>query len=386
MPPGQVQQRTPRFAEKDFYLDEFRNQTVLLTVALDNEPKDTLSALAPVVSDLVRNGTRVIWLVGNSGKPPAAAVRRALREATPATAGDAIALTVSELDPANRGEAPIAIWQKLRRKPLFVGFVRPADLIESGGWLAGTLRIQKWVILQSEGGVHARNGSPISFMDDSMLTEISRTGAAEWTGIEGRSETLAGIQDALRNGVGAVNLCSPADAATELFTYEGAGTLFTLEDYCRVEPLGIDDFEEVEQLLERGYQEGFLKPRQQSEIGDILLNGYGAKIGNRHLAGVCGLLTAPYRRSRAGEIAGLYTVTRFKTEGVGGHLIHHLVAEARRMKLRYLFACTTDRHAAAFFQRHGFARVSRSRIPAPKWRGYSSKRARAVTVLRRDLA
>ena len=76
-----------------------------------------------------------------------------------------------------------------------------------------------------------------------------------------------------------VALCPLCGLARELFTYEGCGTLFTLTDYCRVERLGIDDFYEVEKLIQRGEREGYLKTRTLHEIGQLLLHGYGARLG-----------------------------------------------------------------------------------------------------------
>src|SRR5258705_237470 len=117
---------------------------------------------------------------------------------------------------------------------------------------------------------------------------------------------------------GAALACADAE---ELFTYEGSGTLFTRDDYCRVAPLGLDDFAQAERLLERGQREGLLKLRSPEEIAEVLGAGFGATICDRHLAGVAGLLTAPYAAERAGEIVGLYTITRFKGEGIGERLV-----------------------------------------------------------------
>ena len=101
----------------------------------------------------------------------------------------------------------------------------------------------------------------------------------------------------LEGGVSSVSLCPIAGLARELFTYEGCGTLFTLTDYCRVERLGIDDFHEVEKLLERGERERHLKARTPEEIGQLLLHGYGARLGtvSGDFAGFCALL--PYQHS-----------------------------------------------------------------------------------------
>jgi amino-acid N-acetyltransferase len=170
-----------------------------------------------------------------------------------------------------------------------------------------------------------------------------------------------------------------------LFTYEGCGTLFTLTDYCWVERLGIDDFYEVEKLMERGEREGYLKGRTPQEITRLLLHGYGARLGTApgELAGFCSLL--PYAEDKAGEIAGLYTITRFQGEGIGGRLISTMVHEGEQRGFTYLFACTTQEGAQRLFERHGLLRVTPGDVPAVKWRGYNPERLQQIAVYRREL-
>ena len=182
-----------------------------------------------------------------------------------------------------------------------------------------------------------------------------------------------------------MNLCTLDGLARELYTYEGSGTLFTREDYCRVERLGIDDFEEVERLIARGQREGYLKPRSPAEVARILINGFGAEIGAHHFAGVCGLEVDAYADERVGEIVSLYTITRFKGEGVGARLVARALAEARALGLRYVFACTIDERAQGFFERQGFASVAPDEVPAAKWVGYERQRRARLKVLRYDL-
>ncbi len=383
------------FAEKEFYLDEFRSHALLLSLQLaDVTDTSELAEIGRVIGELIVNDARVMLLLGGDEPPRTkyAAVSKALQSGLRSVTGrpqkpqqlgrnEPIVQLEAALDPTLR-----RIWRTLRNGPLFIGAVASPRLLAASREIAGRLRIHKWVVLQSDGGIGSTTGHPISFMDDSMLTEVLRAGTAEWTGIDHRRNTLTAIQQALRTGVAAINLCSPQLVATELFTYEGSGTLFTLEDYCQIERLGIDDFDEVQRLLERGHAEGFLKSRRKADVAEILLNGFGATVGHHHLAGVVGLLTEQYRRAKAGEVAGLYTMTRFKTEGIGGSLLRHLVQEARTKSLRYVFACTTDGNAAAFFARHGFNRVARSRVPAAKWLDYESTRLERLTTFRLDLA
>src|SRR5262249_20504262 len=189
---------------------------------------------------------------------------------------------------------------------------------------------------------------------------------------------------ALEGGVASVTLCPLPGLARELFTYEGCGTLFTLTDYCSVERLGIDDFYEVEKLLQRGEREGYLKGRTPQEITKLLLHGYGARLGaaSGELAGFCALL--PYPMENVGEVTGLYTITRFQGEGIGGKLIATMVSEGTQDGFTYLFACTTQEGAQRLFERHGFCQVTPEDVPATKWRGYEAARKQQIVVYRRD--
>jgi amino-acid N-acetyltransferase len=276
-------------------------------------------------------------------------------------------------------------WLTLRKQPMLVGLVEEPRLVDLAQRLAGRLRVHKLVLIEAAGGITSAAGTPLSFMDEAMLTAVLQPGQAEWTGLTAPRTTLDAVRAALLGGVHAVNLCTLDGLARELYTYEGSGTLFTREDYCRIERLGIDDFEEVERLIARGQREGYLKPRTASEVARILINGFGAEIGSHHFAGVCGLELDAYRAERVGEIVGLYTITRFKGEGVGGRLVARALAEARELGLRYVFACTIDERAQGFFEREGFVSVSADDVPAAKWVGYERQRRARLKVLRYDL-
>jgi amino-acid N-acetyltransferase len=249
--------------------------------------------------------------------------------------------------------------------------------------LAARLKVHKLVLVDPAGGVGV--GGPMSFLDESVLATLLGAGEAEWIGLGHRRSLIQAIREGLLAGIPSINLCTLGGLARELYTYEGSGTLFTLEDYCRVERLGIDDFREVERLIERGQREGFLKIRSREEIGEILFTGFGATIASGHLAGVGSLLCDRYKGDRMAEIVALYTVSRFKGEGVGTKLLARILEEARARGLAGVFACTTEERAAQFFTRHGFRTVAPSEIPAAKWIDYDSERMQRVVVLRLEL-
>lgn len=380
------------FEEKDFYLEEFRGRSVLIAVApAVTAARPDLRGLAATVADLVRNETRVLlwWPAGG----PAAERRllTALARARALERGRGVRRPpplVREADGGTGAAAALraALWERLRRGRLCVLAVRDGTGFPSRvAALAATLRVPKLVLVDEHGGL-ASGTQRLSFVDEHVLETVLHQGEAEWSGLGHRRALLAAVRTAIAGGVEAVNVCRLDGLAEELFTYEGSGTLFTQGDYCRVAPLGIDDFAQAERLLDRGQREGLLKPRSPAEIAEVLAGGFGATICSRHLAGVAGLLTAPYVEERAGEIVGLYTITRFKGEGLGGRLVRELLDQAARQGLRYVFACAVDERAQQFFERQGFARVAPEAVPAAKWRGYDARRRARVSVFRYDFA
>ena len=198
-----------------------------------------------------------------------------------------------------------------------------------------------------------------------------------------RRALLAEIREALEAGLPACNLCTAAGLGAELFTYVGSGTLFTRERYVDLRRLGIDDYDAACDLIGRGVEEGYLAPRSEAEIDEVLAAGFGAFVEGRHLAGIGALL--PYAEDRSGEVASLYTLTRFVGEGVGAHLVRHALARAEEQGMPYVFACTTSERVASFFERQGFERVGPERVAPSKWHGYDRERLARVLCLRRDL-
>jgi len=376
------------FAEKDFYLDEFRGRSLLFALrAEDLASVEDLDVAVEVFRTLLENDTRVLVLIETTFSQEE---RRSLQVlcdrltvSSPASLPSPIVLPAdAEVD-----ELLERIWSVLRTTPLFIG-LWPADsdnsLVACVQPIAVRLKLYKLVLLDAAGGI-TTGGSRLSFMNGPVLRELLRQGEAEWAGLGARRPVLDAVCIALEGGVASVTLCPLSDLTRELFTYEGCGTLFTLTDYCWVERLGIDDFHEVEKLMERGEREGYLKGRTPQEITRLLLHGYGARLGAApgELAGFCSLL--PYAEDRAGEIAGLSTITRFQGEGIGGRLIATMVHEGEQRGFTYLFACTTQEGAQRLFERHGFLRVTPGDVPVVKWRRYDSARLQQIAVYRREL-
>lgn len=392
------------FGEKEFYLEEFRGRSVLIAVApAAVTARSSLRSLGQTVATLARNDTRVVvwWpsvvpgaerrLLAALGRPPTKArgkvVRHRKKKKVRRVTSPIVRVRVADLAmPGGDSRLRGALWARLRQGRLCVlGITGPAAYPRHPMELAASLRIPKVVLVDPRGGLEAPGGR-LSFVDENVLETVLREGQAEWTGIGDRRSLLVAVREALDGGVEQVNLCAPDGIAEELFTYVGSGTLFTEGDYTRVGPLGIDDFAQAERLLERGERAGLLKMRTPEEVAHLLAAGYGVTVCGRHLAGVAGLLTVPYAAERAGEIVGLYTITRFKGEGLGERLVERILAEAESMGLEYVFAVTLDERAQQFFERMGFGRVDSDEVPASKWKGYDTRRRELVITYRRSLA
>jgi amino-acid N-acetyltransferase len=382
------------FLEKSFYLDEFHEKTLLLAIAPGPTDEADLTSFLATARELIRAEVRLVIAVADADL--ARRLESRFRRLAVASFSEPLFPDGEEgrrpsiVVEARSAEPDVGtlmrLWGLLRVGPIAVVRMPDAswlDLAAHGAKLASRLKVHKLVLVDPEGGV-ASDGT-MSFLDENVLATLLGAGEAEWIGLGHRRALIQVIREGLLSGVPAINLCTLAGLARELYTYEGSGTLFTLEDYCRVERLGIDDFREVEGLLERGQREGFLKIRSAQEIAEILFTGFGATIASGHLAGVGSLLCDRYERENAGEIVALYTVSRFKGEGVGAKLLARLLAEARTRGLASVFACTTEDRAAQFFGRLGFRRVTPEEVPAAKWVGYDAERMKRLAVLRLEL-
>ena len=380
---------TLSFAEKDFYLDEFHEKSLLFVLdAADLASETDVTAALEVFETLLRNETQLLFLIkADETESEQRRVRALYKHLARVAKVVSPALVVLPADGTDE-DLFVPIWTVLRGNEVCVSLWptgTSVPLVAVAQRVAVNLRVYKVVFIDPAGGL-TTDGKPLSFMNGAVLRELLRPGEAEWAGLETRRVLLDAICYVLEGGISSVTLCPLAGLGRELFTYEGDGTLFTLTDYCQVEKLGIDDFREVEQLLQRGEREGYLKPRSLHETTVLLLHGYGARVGPApgELAGFCALL--PYPEAGAAEVVGLSTITRYQGEGIGGRIVDQMVIEGEQQHLTYIFACTTQEGAQRLFERHGFRRVTPDEVTERKWHEYSSERKQQIAVYRRNLS
>src|SRR5262245_12545609 len=346
------------FSEKGFYLDEFHGRTLGVAAAARElrEPAPLLAVLA----ELAANDTRAVLISDEPG------LLRRLTGAAPAAVDDS--------------RLPAAVWRAFSRAP-WAGVVVPAGEGVAAARLgvAEPLGLSKVLWIDAGGGLRRPAGTRDSFVDREELRQIVCAGAAGEGGA--RIALLREIERALDAGVAVVNLSTLEGLADELFTYAGSGTHFSRQRYVEVRPLGLDDYDPADDLIARGVAEGYLAPRAPEEVEAVLVNGFGAFVEGVHLAGIGALLV----HGEVGEIASLYTLTRYLGGGIGAHLIRFAVERAGKAGLRFVFACTTSERVVAFFEGQGFREVPASEIPVAKWDGYDPERRDRVRCLRREL-
>lgn len=334
-------------AERAFFRDEFHHRTLVIA-ARDG----SVDATVPVIRELLAGDCRVVVVGrddGSSGRLATALGSRAvaLPESVDALAG---------------------LWIDLEDTGVRVIGVTEDPAVPAAR-LAGRLGVFKLVVTDAAGG----RGKSFASLDDLD----ARSGA---------DLVAAAVRGALQAGVGGVNVCRAEDLDTELFTFDGAGTLFTADAYVQITSLGADDLAVVEQLVARGVAEGFLRPRPRAEVVRLAFSGLGARVGpSRHLAGFGTLEVDRYPGENVAEVTCLYTVNRYVGEGVGGQLVEGLVDAARRAAFDAVFACTVSPRAAALFARSGFREVPQHRVPTGKWDDYDAERRRLLSAHWLDL-
>jgi N-acetylglutamate synthase-like GNAT family acetyltransferase len=370
------------FTEKTFYLEEFYGKSLLFALVPPvGQRIGDFDSIVKTLRELRRNQTRCVVIVSPSALPR---VMRRLGKMAPPEAPPIFNPTSGLRTRPYPPDSTVAqIWHALRAGSIVVGSTStddPEDLAVFAQELASRLRVFKLILLDRGGGLVAENGERMSFVE---AKRVARAQKRANTKLRRKMVRLA--SDAIRDGVGTVNLVSPRWVYEELFSFTGLGTLFTPAEYGTVSQISIDDFEEVEALIMRAQDAGFLLPRSPGQIEGILPSCFGYHVGDEHLAGICSLLTDPYRRDRTGEITALYTLTRFQGEGVAAELIKAIIKEARARKLRYVFACTSEDRAARFFARLKFRRVGPDQVTSLKWRGYDSRRIERISIFRLDL-
>jgi amino-acid N-acetyltransferase len=344
-------------AERAFYTEEFRGDTVVVSVARPST--EEVAVVAATGALLTAGGARLVAVVGGS----AAELANALGRAGKVLVG-----------PVGHAEADwmADLWLSINDGGQVVVEVSPGRELPVAAELAAAMRARKLVVTDPDGGW----GRPArSFADLATHAGAFSSQLAQ----RQNGAVVAAVRTALEGGAVNVNLCRALELEEELFTFDGSGTLFTSGGYLDLGPLRADDLPAVERLVAQGTADGLLRPRDRRQVARLAVTGLGARIaGRNHLAGLVSMETEAYAGTGVGELACLYTVSRFSGAGAGALLVDGLAARASAAGLRAVFAVTVSDAAAAFFARRGFTEVSHDDVPSAKWDGYDPERRAAA--------
>ncbi len=360
--------------ERAFYVAEFAGATIVMALAEPEPP--TIASVGRAAAAMAGGGARLVLVVGTEPEViggDRAGLAAALPSAPVVLRGTAEG--TGEADPDWMAQ----LWLAITDRSEVVVEVPAGTESLVGADLAAALRALKLVVTDPGGGWGSPAKSFVDVHDPARGFEAALADRQD-------GAVVAAVRTALAGGVTSVNLCPPEEVDEELFTFDGVGSLFTSGDYLGLDPLRVDDLPAVEELVAQGTADGLLRPRTRLEVARLAVTGLGARVrSSGHLAGLVSLETAAYADEQLGEVACLYTVSRFSGAGAGGMLVDGLVEHAAALGLRAVFAVTVSADAAAFFVRKGFAEVPHDAVPPAKWQGYDDARRAAARVFLRPL-
>ncbi|HEX9842518.1 MAG TPA: GNAT family N-acetyltransferase [bacterium] len=155
----------------------------------------------------------------------------------------------------------------------------------------------------------------------------------------------------------------------EVFTYDGAGILFTATRASRIRRAEMRDVTDMTLLLRPEVESGAILPMPESRIEANIANYWVYEIDGM-LVGLAGLK----RFGDSAELAQFATLPRYRGRGRARELAQFLEQQAREQGFRRVFALSIDPRMWEFFQYLGFQPVEREALPETWRQGYDLSR------------
>jgi amino-acid N-acetyltransferase len=170
---------------------------------------------------------------------------------------------------------------------------------------------------------------------------------------------------------------SPGALLLELFTHAGVGTMITADTVEKLRPARIEDVRGMLALIEPLEADGTLVKRSrellESEIGNFLVVEHDARIVG------CAALY-PFPDDKSAEFACLAVANEYRDAGYGERLLKACEERAKGLRLRKLFALTTQ--AAHWFLEQGFRADTVDALPEQRKALYNWRRGSKVFLKR----
>ncbi|HKI97472.1 MAG TPA: GNAT family N-acetyltransferase [bacterium] len=162
----------------------------------------------------------------------------------------------------------------------------------------------------------------------------------------------------------------------EVFTYDGAGILFTATRAARIRRADMRDVTDMTLLLRPEVESGAILAVPESRIEANIDNYWVYEIDGM-LVGLAGLK----RYNDHAELAQFATLPRYRGRGRARELAQFLIEQARAQGYRYVFALSIDPRMWEFFQYLGFQPIERESLPEVWRQGYDlSRPSRALLM------
>ena len=218
-----------------------------------------------------------------------------------------------------------------------------------------------------------------------VVSELTAEEAAALAGKKGSLTPIAmraleHLARAVEGGVARGHLVlrrSPGSLLLELFTHAGVGTMITADAVEKLRPAKIEDVRGMIELIEPLEADGTLVKRSrellEAEIGNFLVVEHDARIVG------CAALY-PFPDDKSAEFACLAVAHEYRDAGYGERLLKACEERAKGLRLRKLFALTTQ--AAHWFLEQGFRAGDVDTLPARRQALYNWRRGAKVFLKR----
>jgi amino-acid N-acetyltransferase len=252
------------------------------------------------------------------------------------------------------------------------------DVAES---VAVALRADKLLMYTDKLPVN-RKGEVVSELtaDEAAALAMARTKNAPSDLTPATRRALEHVARAVDSGVTRGHLVtrrSPGSLLLELFTHAGVGTMVTDDTVEKLRAARIEDVRGMLELIQPLEAEGTLVKRSrellEAEIGNFLVVEHDGRIVG------CAALY-PFPDDKSAEFACLAVGNEYRDAGYGERLLKACEERAKSLRLRKVFALTTQ--AAHWFLEQGFRAADVDALPAQRKELYNWKRGSKVFLKR----
>ena len=258
-----------------------------------------------------------------------------------------------------QGKLPVIAYLPSGEEPRAPAGIDPAYVL--AGAVADRMGARKLFLAHPLTGAFKRvlpGGAVLAGEIDGLPEKLRSQGLAEGVPL------CAFIAERLAAGIPDVVLIEGKNGELfrEVFTHDGAGVLFNATANSSIRPAELKDVTEITFLLRPHIEGGRILPSSESRIEENIANYWIYEIDAMPVGLAC---LKPFGDEV--EMAQISTLARYRGKGQGKELARFLIARARELGCKGVFALSIDERMWEFFLSLGFERVARETLPE-QWR------------------